>query len=179
MRLASCLALWLLAFAPGAAAAPAPAGPGEGPAAPAARPAAPAALQYFVGTWTVTARDPASQEVVTINYQVEPNTGGKWLSGRGESADRSIAARDSWGIDPATGQIVRFIFDSSGAYGVVRAPGWDGDRLVLTGEAHAKSGPTKVRETITRHGPERFDAVWEALVDGAWKPYSIEQARRL
>ena len=135
-------------------------------------------LEYFVGSWRVSARDPATGEVVTIDYQVEPIPGGRWLAGRGESADRSIAARDTWGIDPATGQIVRFVFDGSGAYGIVRAQGWTGDRLILTGDAQAKGGPTKVRETIKRNGRNRFEAVWEAMVDGAWKVYSIEVATR-
>lgn len=99
--------------------------------------------------------------------------------GGGESLDQSVRARDSWGIDPANGDILRFVFDSSGAYGIVRSPGWEGSRLVLTGEAHSQGGPTEVRETITRIGPDRFDAVWEALQDGAWKAYSVEQATRV
>jgi hypothetical protein len=49
---------------------------------------------------------------------------------------------------------------------------------VLEGEAHSKGGPTKVRETITRLGPDRFKAVWEALQGGSWKAYSIEEATR-
>ena len=83
-----------------------------------------------------------------------------------------------WGVDPASGDILRFVFDSSGVYGIVRSRGWEGDRLVLEGEAHPKSGPSKVRETITRVGPNRFDAVWETLRGGTWHPYSIEQVTR-
>jgi hypothetical protein len=141
-------------------------------------PTVPNELQYFVGTWHVAARDPSTNDLMTITYKVEPSAGGRWLTGHGESSDLSVQARDSWGIDPATGDILRFVFDSSGAYGIVRAREWNGDRLVLEGEAHSKSGPTKVRETITRLGPNRFEAVWEAMQGGSWKAYSIEEATR-
>lgn len=138
----------------------------------------PQPLQYFVGDWLVTARDPSTNEVITITYKVEPSMGGRWLAGNGESADLSVRARDFWGVDPASGAIMRFVFDSSGAYGIVRSRGWEGERLVLEGEALSRGGPTRVRETITRIGPNRFEAVWEALQDGAWRAYSIEQVTR-
>ena len=141
-------------------------------------PTVPNELRYFVGTWLVSARDPGTNQVMTITYKVEPSAGGRWLSGTGESSDPSVSARDSWGIDPASGDVLRFVFDSSGAYGIVRARGWEGDRLVLEGEAQSARGATKVRETITRLGHDRFDAVWEALQEGRWQAYSIEQVRR-
>lgn len=171
-------ALWLIGSAHGAVQGAEQGSIADGPVKPAAKAAQATDLQYFVGSWLVTARDPATAQAVTLSYLVEPDPGGRWLSGRAESADRGIAARDKWGIDPATGEIVRFVFDGSGAYGIVRAPEWTGDSLILTGEAKSRTGPTKVRETITRHGQDRFDAVWEAMVDGAWKAYSIEQATR-
>ena len=135
-------------------------------------------LRYFVGTWLVSATDPSTSEVRRINYKVQPPIEGKWLSGSGESSDLSVRSRDTWGIDPASGDIVRFVFDSSGAYGIIRSRGWVGDRLILEGEAQSQGGPTKVRETITRSGPNRFDAVWEALKNGPWQAYSIEQVSR-
>jgi hypothetical protein len=140
--------------------------------------AVPKELRYFIGSWRVSARDPSTNEVLTLAYKVEPSIGGRWLAGSGEASDLSVRARDSWGVDPASGDILRFVFDGSGAYGIVRSRGWEGDRLVLEGEAHSKGGPTKVRETITRFGPNRFDAVWEAQQDGSWHAYSIEQVTR-
>ena len=145
---------------------------------PSANAMVPKELEYFVGTWLVSARDPSTDKVLSITYKVEPSIGGKWLAGSGESSDQSVRARDSWGIDPANGDVVRFVFDSSGAYGIIRSRGWLGDRLILEGEAQSQGGPTKVRETITRMGPDRFDAIWEAQKDGFWQAYSIEQVTR-
>ena len=142
-------------------------------------PMVPDDLRYFVGAWRVVARDPGTNDVLTITYRVEPAAGGRWLTGEGQSSDLSVRAEDAWGIDPASGDILRFVFDSSGAYGMVRARGWNQDRLVLEGEAHSKGGPTKVRETITRLGPDRFEAIWETLQGETWKVYSIEEATRI
>ena len=146
--------------------------------AKAAEQVSPEELQFLVGSWRITVREPGASDVTVVNYKVEPAPGGKWLTGNAGSADLSIRAKDSWGIDPGSGQILRFIFDSSGAYGLVWSQGWKGDQLVLEGEAMSEGGPTKVRETITRRGPDRFDVVWEALQDGEWTPYSLEQAQR-
>ena len=143
-----------------------------------AQPTVPGELRYFVGTWLVAAVDPATRETLTISYKVEASAGGRWLAGRAESADLSVSARDIWGLDPANGDILRFVFDGSGAYGMNRSPGWKDDRLVFEGETQTRRGATKVRQTIEQIGPNRFDAVWEALQDGRWQAYSIEQVRR-
>jgi hypothetical protein len=155
-------------------------GPSVAPAAAPAKSdqAVPEQLRYFTGTWLVTAVDPGTKEATTVSYRVEPSAGGRWLSGSGESADLSVRVRDVWGLDAASGDILRYIFDGSGAHGIVRSRGWDGDRLILEGEAQSKGGSTKVRETITRVGPDRFNAVWEALQDGVWRAYSVEEVRR-
>jgi len=36
----------------------------------------------------------------------------------------------------------------------------------------------RVRETISRLSPERFEAVWEAYRNGAWSKYAVETASR-
>jgi hypothetical protein len=59
--------------------------------------------------------------------------------------------------------------------GTVRGTGWSGDVLVLEGTINA--GP-RVRETITRRGERRFDAVWESNTDGTWSAYSVETLTR-
>ena len=83
-----------------------------------------------------------------------------------------------WGRDPATGDIIRFVFDGSGVHALVRSRGWTGDTLVLEGDAQSKGGPMRVRETIRRVAPNVFEAVWEAFRDGVWTAYSVERLTR-
>jgi hypothetical protein len=147
------------------------------PAAAAALSPAPAGVAYFAGTWTARARDPATGSEVLVDYRVEPAPGGAWLKGTAEGPD--VRATDVWGRDPATGGVMRAIFDSSGVYALVRGAGWQGDTLVLEGDVQQSGGAVlRVRETIRRQGPDAFEAVWEAFRDGAWVAYSIEQVTR-
>lgn len=136
------------------------------------------ALRFFAGRWLATARDPGTGRSFTLRYEVTPVLGGAWLSGAGESPELGIQVRDMWGRDPATGEIVRVIFQGDGTHGTVRSPGWRGDTLRFEGEVQAGDGVQRVRETITRLGPDEFDALWEAMIDGSWTPYSDEHLVR-
>jgi hypothetical protein len=135
-------------------------------------------LDYFVGRWDVASKDAASGEILQVDYTIEKAAGGAWLAGASASRDRSINARDMWGRDPLTGEVIRVVFDGSGTMATVRSPGWSGDKLVLEGEARSMGGKVRVRETISRVSPQRFEAVWEAYRNGAWSAYAIESVTR-
>jgi hypothetical protein len=163
-------ALLCLLLACGGTAAP--------PPAPTVRSRVPE-LDYFVGTWSIAARDPSSGRSFTLRYVIEPALGGAWLSGHGISRERGLEIRDYWGRDPVAGGLVRIIFQSDGTVATVRSPGWTRNLLVFEGEARvAGGGAATVRETITPRGRARFDAVWEAKTDTGWSPYSIERLTR-
>jgi hypothetical protein len=146
--------------------------------APAAAPRAGEGVDYLIGDWLASAQDPATGKTMSIDYKVERLPGGTWLAGSGLSSDQSLKSRDIWGRDPLTREIMRLVFDSSGAFAVVRSPGWAGDKLVLEGDVRSEGGVVRVRESITRLGPDRFRAVWEAYRNGAWVAYSIETLTR-
>lgn len=74
---------------------------------------------------------------------------------------------------------MRVLFDSRGTHGTVRSKGWNGDTLVLRGEARGKGGVRVVRETITKLGQVECKAVWEARSETGWEPYSIEHLTRV
>ncbi|HUQ06546.1 MAG TPA: hypothetical protein VM261_28780 [Kofleriaceae bacterium] len=139
-----------------------------------------APIAYFVGAWTADAKNPATGQAFTLSYTITPSVDGAWLDGAGRAEELGITVSDRWGIDGPTGDIVRVMFDSSGLWGVVRSKGWDGDRLVLEGDANAPGdgGVVRVRETITKVSATEFGAVWESLADGAWTVYSIERLTR-
>jgi hypothetical protein len=147
-----------------------------GQAAPA--PAAPEGLAYFVGDWIAAATDPKTGVTDMIDYRVEPTLGGAWLAGHGSAPAIKFEARDYWGRDPRTGEIIRTVFNAGGAHASFRSPGWTGDTLVLIGEAQSTNGPVRLRQTITRVGPDEFRAVWEAFAAGAWSTYSNERLTR-
>lgn len=135
-------------------------------------------LAWLQGRWDVASKDPASGEVLQFDYRIEAARGGAWLAGASASKDGALNARDMWGRDPLTGEVIRVIFDGSGTFATIRSPGWTGERLVLEGEARSKGGTVRVRETISRLSPDRFEATWEAHRAGAWTPYAVETVTR-
>ncbi len=159
------------------------AGAGPAVATVAQAPASPALpeeanLGYFVGAWDIMAVTPGTGESARFSYEVRPLVSTTWLSGRGRSEELGLESSDVWGRDSASGEVMRVIFDGSGTYAVVKSFGWRGDSLVLEGDARSASGVVRVRETITRLGPDTFTATWEAYRNGAWSAYSVERATR-
>jgi hypothetical protein len=135
-------------------------------------------LAYFVGKWRAEAKNPQTGQTFALEYSVAPALKGHWYVGTGIAPELGLEIHDLWGKDPVSGEIVRTVFDSAQTFGTVRSRGWQGDVLVLEGEASTTQGRVTVRETITRKGPDEFHAVWEMRVGEAWSAYSIETLRR-
>jgi hypothetical protein len=135
-------------------------------------------LEYFIGHWRAGVENPATGQRFTLTYDVEPALSGVWLQGSGHAPELNLWVRDLWGHDASTGQIVRVVFDNQGVHGVVRSAGWNGDVLVLQGEAHTASGVVTVRETITRIDETAFRAMWEMRSGEEWVAYSVEELTR-
>ena len=135
-------------------------------------------LSYFAGTWDIVATTPGSNDVTSYVYEVRPWVQPNWLSGHGRSVPAGEESRDVWGRDGASGELMRIIFADNGTYAVVRSSGWQGNRLVLEGDARSAGGVVRVRETIERLGDNQFLATWEAYREGSWSPYSVERVTR-
>lgn len=133
-------------------------------------------LGYFVGAWDITSVDPRTGEKEAFNYRVEPALGGSWLSGAGVSLKGDFASRDMWSRNPQGGGFSRIVFSEGGAYTILRSAGWKGDTLVF--ETDPAAGAPRLRQTITRIGPNEFRAVWAMFRDGAWITYSDERVTR-
>lgn len=80
----------------------------------------PPMLDYLVGRWEVDATDPTTGQTEKIGYEVQRFVGSAWVSGTAKSTDPGFAAKDVWGRDPLTGEVIRIVFDSSGTYATVR-----------------------------------------------------------
>jgi hypothetical protein len=135
-------------------------------------------FHYLVGTWRVVSVDPVGGDDLRVCYSIQPFVGEKWVSGVATSKTPGFGSKDVWGLDGASGELFRTIFDASGTYAVVRSPGWKGDTLILNGDARSGAGMMRVRETIRRLSQNEFRATWEALRGGKWSVYAIETATR-
>jgi hypothetical protein len=135
-------------------------------------------LNFLLGRWDVSAREPGAEKADRFDYELRLLGGTPWISGHAKSEDLGAESSDVWGKDASTGDIIRIIFDKSGTYALVRSSGWKDGRLVLEGDALSSSGSIRVRETISCIDKDRFSARWEALRNGVWSAYSDELAVR-
>lgn len=128
-------------------------------------------LAFFAGHWD--ARVKGADSVSAIAWSVEPALGGRWLAGHARAEPAGIEARDYWTVR-SNGEIVRLYLDSAGTAGEIRSPGWRGPALTLEGWFSDGGERLRVRENITRLGPDRFRAEWQAQIDGTWTTTSSE-----
>jgi hypothetical protein len=173
MRLALASFAFILLLAPHGASAFAETSASASPAAHCGRD-----LNFLLGIWDVSAREPGAEKADRFDYEVRPLVGTAWISGHAKSVELGAESADVWGRDASTGDIIRVIFDKSGTYALVRSAGWQNGRLILEGDALSANGSIRVKETISCINQNEFNARWEALRNGVWSPYSDEHAVR-
>ena len=70
-------------------------------------------------------------------------------------------------FDPFSGQWIYMLLD--GAYGILRSPGWHGDKLVFEGEMKMIGAKCALRQTWKKRSHDEFMFVnEEKLSDGSW-----------
>jgi hypothetical protein len=192
------LSLVALALAAPLAAAP-QAGPGE--KAPGSKPAStghagPAApkpdaemsqLKYFVGTWQckgkaeATPMGPAHDTTSTVKIATDP--GGFWVSGRydeNKTAANPMPYRFQfvWGRDAKDKKFDGWGFDSFGGTSKQESTGWDGDKMVWSGEATMGGQSSGARDTFTKKGNDEVVHMGEMQMNGQWTKIDEETCTR-
>ena len=76
-----------------------------------------------------------------------------------------------WGYDQGAKRFVRAAVGNMGEWDTASAPGWEGDKLVWTGELSGPMGRIPFHHTFTKKGEKEWMALLEArLPDGKWAP---------
>lgn len=179
--------------APAPAAPAAPAAKDAKPAAPAAAPAAPAAaaaaaapapaaelgsaMKGMDGKWKCEGKisdSPFGKAHATKGeYQQKADLGGYWYVSRYEEKKTKenptpYAMSGSVGFDPGKKMLMRTDIDNMGTVTHLASKGWEGDKIVWTGEL---MGPQKIsfKETITKKSDKETALMLEmAGPDGKW-----------
>ncbi len=83
------------------------------------------------------------------------------------------------GYDPDAKQYLFFAFENTGGHGSATAPGWDGDKIVFTGEYVYPGGKVGGRDTFTRSGDKVVAHLGEFKgSDGNWATIDQETCAR-
>jgi hypothetical protein len=76
-----------------------------------------------------------------------------------------------WGYDQGAKRFVRAAAGNHGEWDTASAPGWEGDKLVWTGELSGPMGRVPFHQTITKKSDKEWTHVLELrLPDGKWVP---------
>jgi hypothetical protein len=73
---------------------------------------------------------------------------------------------------------VMFWVDSMGGWSRSTAPGWDGDKLVYTGEGAMVGQKVVGRDTFTKGSDGSLRHTWEMQIDGKWTPVGDETCKK-
>jgi hypothetical protein len=186
------LALALAAAAAGAQPKPAPAPPAAAPGPPAAPPAAPPApvkpapeldtLKVFLGRWRCDGKAFAGP-LTPAEHGVSATAEGKleadrfWQSFSYEerkTKDRpGFKLQGFWGYDQGSKRFVRAAIGNHGEWDTASSPGWEGDKLIwsgeLSGDLSGQPGRLPFRHTFTKKGDRAWTHLLEVrLPDGKW-----------
>ncbi|HEY4221977.1 MAG TPA: DUF1579 family protein, partial [Myxococcota bacterium] len=154
----------------------------EAAAAPAAVPP-PAAdlaknLKVMEGKWKCDGKFPESPagkaHTAKATYETKSDLGGYWYLARYEekkSKDNPVpyAMATEIGFDPSKGELIRTDVDNIGAVTHLTSKGFDGDKLVWTGESMAGPSKQQFKETQTKKSDKEIDISMElAGADGTF-----------
>jgi hypothetical protein len=170
------------------------------PAAAPAAPAAPAAakqpalkpaveletLKMFLGTWRCDGKVfagplAATEHGVTATAVGKPEVDGFWQSftyeERKTKEHPGLKLKGTWGFDQGAKRFVRAAVGNHGEWDTATSTGWEGNKLVWTGELSAFFGRIPFRHTFTKKADGDKPAVREwthalelRLPDGKWVP---------
>jgi hypothetical protein len=176
---------------PAAAPAPAPAGkPAAAPAAGAPAAAAPMAppkpaaemdqLKFFVGKWKCDGKMFASpiygpEHAFKAAAEAKVDGGGHWQAFTYEwkkAKDHpSLKIHGTWGWDAGNKRFVRAAADDMGTWDSATSPGFQGDKLVWTGELSGPMGKMPFHHTFTKKSDKEWVGAFEVKTpDGKWAP---------
>jgi hypothetical protein len=160
--------------------------PATAAAAPATPPAAPKpaaeldTFKVFLGKWRCDGKAFASPLSPT-EHGLKATAEGKlivdnfWQSFAYEEKKTKehpgLKVNGLWGYDQGTKRFVRAASGNHGEWDTASAPGWEGDKLVWTGELSGPMGRIAFHHTFTKKGDKEWTHFLELRApDGKWLP---------
>lgn len=159
-------------------------------AAPEGPPTPPAEMsnlkKTFDGNWTCEGKAEATPfgPAGTMKGTVKSHTdmGGFWQSGMVKSTmagmPGAMEGMFHMTYDPGTKQYVMLWVDNMGAYSHETSTGWQGDKIVFSGDMSMGGKKMTVRDTFTKGADGSLTHAWEGQIDGKWTPLGSETCKK-
>jgi hypothetical protein len=163
--------------------APADAGTAAAPGAPThPTPPKPSAelekLKLFTGEWKCDGKMPAGPMGPAHDFKatmsVRPDVDSYWYAVRWSEVKSAqhpqFKAFGYVGYDESQKQFVRLFAASFGSYEIAKSLGWEGERMVWSGELNNSPAAPKVpfRHTFTQKGKGQLEVTFEMQLNGQW-----------
>ena len=143
-------------------------------------------LKVFDGAWTCDGKSEASPfgPAGTSKGSVRSHSdlGGFWQSGTVKSSGGpntpAMEGMFRMTYDPGTKQYVMLWVDNMGAYSHETASGWEGDKIVFSGDMAMGGKKMTVRDTFTKGADGSLTHAWEGQIEGKWTPLGSETCKK-
>jgi hypothetical protein len=152
----------------------------------AAKPAAEMSnLKWFDGNWTcdgtISPSPMGPGGKVTSSVKSHTDLGGFWQSGMVKSSMGGKPGMEGMfhmTYDPGPKQYVLLWVDNMGGYSKETSSGWDGDKIVFSGQSAMGGKQMGTRDTFMKVG-KSMKHDWEGEMDGKWTPMGSETCNRV
>jgi uncharacterized protein DUF1579 len=144
-------------------------------------------LAFFAGDWTCTGKAEESPfgpaHATQAKVHVSKEIGGFWYVGRYEETKTAgnphpVVFQFFQGYDDTAKAFVMECFDSFGSHCHQTSAGWQGDKLVYSGESTGSGPATPVRDTFTKTGDASLEHTGEFQMDGKWIAIAHEACKK-
>jgi hypothetical protein len=141
--------------------------------------------KWFVGKWTCEGTQHASpmgpEHKYTAGNDFKMDLGGYWLSYAIDyvKPQKMMFLKGVATWDPGQKKHVRVDYMVGGSWAQMTTPGWEGDKLVFTGETVMGGKKMSMRHTITKSGDAQFSGLYEVGgPDGKLMPLFEESCKK-
>lgn len=142
-------------------------------------------LKFFDGRWSCSGEgvmEPGGPSMkMTSSVKSHSDLGGFWQSGMVKGTTAGMPPFEgmfhmTW--DAAAKQYVMLWVDNMGGWSQERASGWEGDKLVFTGDMQMGTQKMRARDTFTRKADGGMAHMGEAEVGGQWVKMMDETCKK-
>ena len=143
-------------------------------------------LKFFDGSWTCsgealpTPMGPGGKMTGAVKSHTD--LGGFWQSGTvkttGGGMPAGMEGMFHMTYDPGAKQYMLLWVDSMGGHSQETSTGWEGDKIVFSGESAMGAQKMMVRDTFTKAADGSMKHDWEGQFDGKWTPMGNETCKK-
>ena len=144
-------------------------------------------LKWFDGNWTcdgtIVPGPMGPGGKVTSSVKSHLDFGGFWQSGMVRSSMGGKPGMEGMfhiTYDPGPKEYVMLWVDNMGGYAKETSSGWEGDKIVFSGQTAMGGKQMGTRDTFTKAGAGSMKHDWEGQMEGAtWSPMGSETCKRV